>query len=384
MVKIEQSQIDDLMDIVGELLVVKNALPYIANNITSASVENSKRELNGRYEEISRIIEQLQDRVMQMRLLPLEFIFGRYPKLVRDISKKLNKKIKYEEEGGETKLDKTMIEKLADPLVHIIRNSLDHGIETPQERTQAGKSEEGTLKIIAKSEGDRVFITIKDDGRGIDVEKVVSKALEKRLISSEAIDKMNKEDKLKLIFLPGLSTKEEITDLSGRGVGTDAVKKIIEELGGKISIKSEPAQGTVITLELPVSVALTNVFHVMMNNNNYAIAMDYIVETVQVLKSEIDSANHKPFIRIRGELIPLLFESELLGNSDIKDENYVVILKAGDTKVGFMVDEFVGQLDVVQKPLSGVLANHQFLSGVSLLGNGDVLFVLDIKKILSN
>jgi len=381
-VKIEQSQIDDLMDIVGEILVVKNAIPYIADNLSVNNIDNSKRELSGKYEEISRIIEQLQDRVMKMRLLPLEYIFGRYPKLVRDISKKLGKKIKYVEKGGDTKLDKNMIEKLADPLVHIIRNSLDHGIETPEVRLEKGKPEEGILEISAKSEGDKVFIVIKDDGAGINLEKVVHKVLEKALISPELLDKMSREEKLKLIFLPGLSTNEEITELSGRGVGTDALKKTIEELGGKIKLISNPDKGTELTLELPVSMALTNVFHIMMNKINYAIAMDYIVETVKVLKEDIQTANHKPFINIRGELIPLLFSEFLLGNSEISDENSIVIVTVANKKVGLVVDEFVGQLDVVQKPLSGAIKNHPLITGTSLLGNGDVLFVLDVKKLI--
>jgi two-component system chemotaxis sensor kinase CheA len=371
------------MDIVGELLVVKNALPYIASNMQQNNIEESKRELSSKYDEISRIIEQLRDRVMQMRLLPLEYIFGRYPKLVRDISKKLNKKIKYIEEGGETKLDKMVIEKLADPLVHIIRNSLDHGIEIPEERVAKGKSPEGILKISANSQGDKVFITIKDDGRGIDIDKVVTKALEKRLISVEMLDNMSEEEKLRLIFLPGLSTKDEITELSGRGVGTDAVKKTIEELGGRIYIKSLKGTGTEIKLELPLSVALTNVFHIKMANINYAIPMDFIVETVKVLDKEIQTANHKPFIKIRGELIPLLIEKELLGYEKLKGEVSVVIIKSNDEKIGFVVDTFVGQLDVVQKPLTGVISYHPFITGISLLGNGEILFILDIGKILT-
>ena len=381
-VKIKESQIDDLMDIVGELLVIKNALPYIADTLNPQNVDLIRRELLSKYEEISRMIEQLQDKVMQMRLLPLEFIFGRYPKMIRDISKKLHKKIKYIEEGADTKLDKMTIEKLADPLVHIIRNSLDHGIETPEERREKGKPEEGTLKISAKQHGDRVKIVISDDGRGIDVQKVINKALEKRLIEPEAIDKMSREEKLKLIFLPGLSTKDEITDLSGRGVGADAVKKVIEELGGKISIQSEIDKGTTITLDLPVSVALTNVFHIKMNGINYAIPMDFIVETVKLQKDDVHIANHKPFMKIRGELIPLLIEENLLNRSELKEENSIVIIKLNELKFGFVVDEFIGQLDVIQKPLNEIISNHPFVSGVSLLGNGEILFILEPNKIL--
>ena len=379
-VKIDQADIDEMMDIVGEILVMKNALPYIANNIKD---EYTRRELISKYEQISRVTDRLQDKVMGMRLLPLEFIFGRYPKLVRDLSKKLNKKIKYIEEGKETKLDKTVIEKLADPMIHIIRNSLDHGLETEEERIKKGKNPEGVLKISAKSEGDKVIISIEDDGRGIDVDKVVNKALEMRLVDADKIDSMTKEEKLKLLFEPGLSTKEEVTELSGRGVGTDAVKKVIEELGGEIHIESEKDKGTKTTFILPLSVALTNIFHVKMNNVNYAIAMDYVVETEKVEVSEIQTAAHKPFIRMRGELIPILFEEVLLGRSEANsNEISIVVIQNQDQKFGLVVDEFIGQLDVVQKPLTGAFENHPFITGTSLLGNGEVIFVLDPRKIV--
>jgi len=379
-VKIDQADIDEMMDIVGEILVMKNALPYIANNIKDEYV---RRELISKYEQISRVTDRLQDKVMGMRLLPLEFIFGRYPKLVRDLSKKLNKKIKYIEEGKETKLDKTVIEKLADPMIHIIRNSLDHGLETEEERIKKGKNPEGILKISAKSEGDKVIISIEDDGRGIDVEKVVNKALEMRLVDADKIDSMTKEEKLKLLFEPGLSTKEEVTELSGRGVGTDAVKKVIEELGGEIHIESEKDKGTKTIFILPLSVALTNIFHVKMNNVNYAIAMDYVVETEKVEVSEIQTAAHKPFIRMRGELIPILFEEVLLGRSEANsNEISIVVIQNQDQKFGLVVDEFIGQLDIVQKPLTGAFENHPFITGTSLLGNGDVIFVIDPRKVV--
>jgi len=379
-VKIDQADIDEMMDIVGEILVMKNALPYIATNISD---EYSKRELITKYEQISRVTDRLQDKVMGMRLLPLEFIFGRYPKLVRDLSKKLGKKIKYIEDGKDTKLDKTVIEKLADPMIHIIRNSLDHGLETPEERSEAGKNPEGILKISAKSEGDKVIISIEDDGRGIDEQKVVNKALEMRIVDPDKLDNMTKEEKLKLLFAPGLSTNEEVTELSGRGVGTDAVKKVIEELGGEIHITSELGKGTKTTFTLPLSVALTNIFHVKMNSVNYAIAMDYVVETEKVEVSEIQTAAHKPFIRMRGELIPLLFEEVLLGRSEANSDSIsIVVVQNQDQKFGLVVDEFIGQLNVVQKPLTGAFENHPFISGTSLLGNGEVIFVIDPRKIV--
>jgi len=321
---------------------------------------------------------------MGMRLLPLSYIFSRYPKLVRDTSKKLGKKIRFEEYGGDTKLDKMMIEKIADPLVHIIRNSLDHGIElTEQDRIDAGKEPHGFIKIGAKSIGDKVQIIIEDDGRGINTQKVLIKALELGIVTEEQIESMDEQEKLMMIFNPGLSTAEEITDISGRGVGTDAVMKTITELNGHIYLKSEAGLGTTVTIELPVSVALTNVFCVKMNNNNYAIAMENVIETIKINSKDMQIANNKPYARLRGEIIPLVFEPRLLGDdAKNRDTHSIVIVQASDLRYGLVVDEFVNQLDVVQKPLEGAIANHPLISGTSLLGNGEILFVLDINAIV--
>jgi len=383
-VKIDQEDIDNMMDIIGELLVMKNALPYIANNITPDLAFQAKAELIAKYEEINRVTEQLQDIVMGMRLLPLSYIFSRYPKLVRETSKKLGKKIRFEEYGGETKLDKMMIEKIADPLVHIIRNSLDHGIElSEQDRIESGKDPVGLIRIGAKSIGDKVHIIIEDDGRGINTQKVLLKALELGIVTEEQIESMDEQEKLMMIFNPGLSTAEEITDISGRGVGTDAVMKTITELNGNIYLQSEQGKGTTVTIELPVSVALTNVFCVKMDNNNYAIAMENVIETIKISSKDMQIANNKPYARLRGEIIPLVFEHRLLGSNAKERERYsIVIVQATELRYGLVVDEFVNQLDVVQKPLEGAIANHPLISGTSLLGNGEILFVLDVNAIV--
>ncbi len=381
-VKIDQSDIDNMMDTIGELLVMKNALPYIANSIMTDTV--AKSELIAKYEEINRVTEQLQDLVMGMRLLPLSYIFSRYPKLIRDTSKKLNKKIRFEEYGGDTKLDKMMIEKIADPLVHIIRNSLDHGIEpTQEERIEAGKDPQGYIKVGAKSEGDKVYIIIEDDGRGINVQKVLIKALELGIATEEQIESMSEQDKLMMIFNPGLSTADQITDISGRGVGTDAVMKTITELNGNIHLKSASGKGTTVTIELPVSVALTNVFCVKMNGNNYAIAMENVIETIKIASKDMQIAMNKPYARLRGELIPLVFEPRLLAPNKIDDETQsIVIVQSSTMRYGLVVNEFVNQLNVVQKPLDGAIANHPMITGTSLLGNGEILFVLDVNSIV--
>jgi two-component system chemotaxis sensor kinase CheA len=352
-VKIDLQDIDIMMDIVGEMLVIKNSLPYIADSLNSENVESTKRDLLTRYDEINRVTILLQEKVMDMRLLSLSFIFDRYPKLVRDISKSLNKEIKYLENGGDTKLDKTIIEKLADPLIHIIRNSLDHGIEEPGIRLSKNKKEEGLIHIKAKSVGDKVYVSIEDDGKGIDVDKVIEKSLEKGIITKESLIDMTEEEKLLLVFHPGISTMDKISELSGRGVGMDVVRQTINEIGGKISLKSEIDKGTIITLELPVSVALTNVFHVKLGNVNYALSMDSISETVKIPTTEVEYLNHNPMLKLRGHLIPLMFNYNLLSDDvDKKDSYSILIVETQGIKFGFVVDKFVNQLDIVQKPCS--------------------------------
>lgn len=383
-VKIDLAEIDNMMDVVGEMLVIKNSLPYIAQDLNIDNIELSKRDLLARYDEINRVTTQLQEKVMQMRLLSLSFIFDRYPKLVRDISKSLGKKIKYHEDGGDTKLDKTIIEKLADPLIHIIRNSLDHGIETPEQRVAKGKDPEGNITIKAESLGDKVYVTIEDDGKGIDVDKVVHKSLEKNMVNPDELDSMSQEEKLMLVFHPGVSTMEKISELSGRGVGMDVVKKTIDEIGGKISLKSEVDRGTKLTLELPMSVALSNVFHVKLGDANYALSMDCINETVRVTKKEVEYINRKPMLKLRGDLIPLVFNYDLLSKDIDNNDTYSLLLvETQGTKFGFVVDEFVNQLDIVQKPLASNFKNHPFISGTSLLGNGEVLFVINPAKLIN-
>jgi len=380
-IKIDQSQVDALMDLVGELLVLKNALPYIAERLSPETILHSRREILTKYEEISRVVERLQEKIMDMRLIPLSVMFNRWPKLVRELSKQLGKRVRFVQEGGETRLDKTVIDKLADPLVHVIRNAIDHGIESPEERIEKGKPEEGLLKVSAYSIGDKVYLTIEDDGKGIDVEKVVKKAIDKGIITPEQAEKLSYEEKLNLIFVPGLSTKDKVTELSGRGVGMDAVKTAVEELGGVVSIESQKDRGTTITLEIPISVALTEVFHVKMNEVNYAIQMDYIAETLKVRKENIKTASHKPYIILRGEIVPLVLERTLLSRDDFNSVENVVVIEARGKKYGFVVDNFIGQLDIVAKPLPGVLKNHPLINGVSLLGNGEIIFMLDVSKI---
>ena len=377
-VKIDQESIDSLMNVAGELLVAKNSLPYLADNVNGMTHDMIKREIMEKYIFINRLTEQLQDLIMGMRMLPISYVFDRYPKLVRDIAKKLGKKVKLEMNGGDTKLDKNMIEMLADPMIHIMRNSLDHGIETPDVREQKGKEPSGTVSLNAYAQSDRIIIEIIDDGAGINVERVANKVLEKGLLTPEQIDALSENEMAELVLLPGLSTAEEITEFSGRGVGMDVVKKSIENFGGSINIKTKANQGTVITLAIPMSLAVTSLLHIKMNEIHYGLPMDSVSETVKLEREEIEYLHNEPFVYIRGEVIPLLFIKSMLNEQEIENEPLsIVVLNIKDNLLAVVVNEFMGQLDVVQKPLVGVMEGHPLFSGTALLGNGQIIMSMD-------
>ncbi len=377
-VKIDQESIDSLMNVVGELLVAKNSLPYLADNVAGMSHDMIKREIMEKYIFINRLSEQLQDLIMGMRMLPISYVFDRYPKLVRDIAKKLGKKVKLEMDGGETKLDKNMIEMLADPMIHIMRNSLDHGIETPEVREQKGKNPVGSVTLSAYAQSDRIVIEIVDDGAGINVEKVANKVLEKGLMTHEQIDALSEDEMAELVLLPGLSTADEISEYSGRGVGMDVVKKSIESFGGSIKIKTKANQGTTITLAIPVSLAVTSLLHIQMNDIHYGIPMDSVSETVKLERDEIEYLHNEPFVYIRGEVIPLLFIKSMLNEEAMENEPLsIVVLNIKDNLLAVVVNKFLGQLDVVQKPLVGIMENHPLFSGTALLGNGQIIMAID-------
>jgi len=377
-VKIEQESIDSLMNVVGELLVAKNSLPYLADNVISMTHDVIKREIMEKYIFINRLSEQLQDLIMGMRMLPISYVFDRYPKLVRDISKKLEKKVKLNMEGGETKLDKNMIEMLADPMIHIMRNSLDHGIEMPDIREKKGKNANGTINLKAYAQSDKIIIEIMDDGAGINTERVVNKVLEKGLMTHEQIDALNENELAELVLLPGLSTVEEITEFSGRGVGMDVVRKSIENFGGSIKIKTQANQGTTIFLSIPMSLAVTSLLHIQMNEIHYGIPMDSVSETVKLQRKEIEYLHNEPFVYIRGEVIPLLFIKSMLNQDEMLDEPLsIVVLNIKDNMLAVVVNKFLGQLDVVQKPLVGIMEGHPLFSGTALLGNGQIIMAID-------
>ena len=377
-VKIEQESIDYLMNLIGELLVAKNSLPYLADNSINMDAKNIKRAILEKYTNINRLTDELQDIIMSMRMLPVSYVFDRYPKLIRDISKKLNKKVKLVVSGGETKLDKNIIEMLADPLIHIIRNSLDHGIESKEDRIKLGKTEEGYINLNAYAQSDKIVIEIVDDGAGINVERVVKKVLEKGLLDAEDIDKMSYNEQAELIFLVGLSTNETITEFSGRGVGMDVVKKSLDTFNGQINLQTKKNKGTKILLTIPASLAVTSLLHILMNQTHYGIPMDSVSETVKIKKDDITYLHNEPFVYINKDIVPVLFIDQMLNQDELDYDNIaVVVLNIKGNLLAVVVNELLGQLEVVQKPLEGILEKHPLLSGTALLGNGQIIMSLD-------
>lgn len=386
--KVDEAKVDRLMNLIGEFVVAKNSLFYLAQKVDKFyGIPELSKELKAQYGVLNRISEEMQDAIMQIRMVPVSTVFQRFPRFVRDLSKKLGKKVKLIIEGEETEADKNVIEALAEPLVHIIRNSLDHGIEPPEERIAKGKPETGTIILRAKHEADCVVIEIIDDGRGIDPNKVKLKAYQRGLITEEQLEKMKDEEAINLVFLPGFSTADTATDLSGRGVGMDVVRATVEKFGGSLSVRSILDKGTTVTLSLPLSMAVTHVMIVESANQRFGIPMDAIVETVRVSKEKIQTIKGKMTTVLRNRLVPIFYLNYLLeiNKPHITNEDgeyAVLVLSVGDELMGVVIDKFHGTADIILKPFTGVLANIKIFSGTAIMGDGSVLLVINPKELI--
>jgi two-component system chemotaxis sensor kinase CheA len=386
--KVDQSKIDLLMNLIGEMVVSKNALPYLAQRAEEQyGARELGREIKAQYAVINRIAEEMQGAIMQVRMMPVSFVFQRFPRLVRDLSRKLGKDVELVLEGEETQADKNIIEALADPLIHIVRNSLDHGLETLEARRAAGKPATGKLTIRAAQEGDQVLIEIVDDGKGIDPTIVKRKAYEKGVIDEATLERISDRDAVNLVFAAGFSTAEVVSDLSGRGVGMDVVRAAVEKVNGSIVLDSVVGQGTRIRISLPLSMAVTQVMLVESDGQIFGVPMGHVVETVRIPRSAIHTIKHSKTTVLRGSIVPLKALNTLLGlpvapRANAYDEMAVLVTLVNGESVGLMVDEFHETVEVIQKPLNGVLAGLSTYSGSALLGNGAVLMVLNVKEIL--
>ncbi|MDO9428496.1 MAG: chemotaxis protein CheA, partial [Methylobacterium sp.] len=386
--KVEQAKIDLLMNLIGELVVSKNSLPFLAKRAETYGSREMSREIKEQYAVIDRLAQEMQGAIMQVQMLPVSDIFDRFPRLVRDLARKLGKQIELAVEGEDTAADKTIIEALGDPLLHIVRNSLDHGIEQPDLRRAAGKPPTARLRLRACQEADGVVIEVSDDGCGIDPARIRAIAIEKGLVDAEEAARLSDQEAINLIYRPGFSTVREISDLSGRGVGMDVVLTTVEKLGGRVAVTSRLGEGTTTRLVLPLSMAVTRVMVVEAADGVYGVPMDMIAETVRVPESRIQRIKRAEAFVLRNIVIPLVRMSTLLGvparrrTGGAEAEEAVLVCQIDGRHVGLVIDDFREGMDVILKPLQGALTGLRGYSGTALLGDGRVLLVLDLKELL--
>jgi len=377
-VRVDIEKLDKLMNMVGELLINKTRLE-------SLGIE--KGQAKDILTQLDRVTMELHYNVMQIRMVPVKHTFNRFPRMIRDISKDLNKEINFMMEGEETELDRSIIDELSDPLTHLLRNSVDHGIEDPDLREKKGKDREGTINLRAYQKGSEIIIEVEDDGAGIDEDKLVEKAVEKDVITESEAKDMDKHDKLQLMFAAGLSTSEEVSDVSGRGVGMDVVKKTVENLDGQIYIDSEVDKGTKITISLPLTLAITEALMLKVNDEVFALPLNSINETMRISHNDIKKINGEEVISFRDKTIPLL-DSRAKLNMEYdqneykeKEEISVVVVNSSGKLVALKVDELLHQQEIVIKSLSEYLDNVKNISGATIIGDGEVALILDVRDI---
>ena len=378
-IRVNIERLDVLMNLFEELVIDRGRLLSIATEVNHT-------ELSETVERMSRTMGDLQNIILTMRMVPVETVFNRFPKMVRQLSRDLNKKINLEIIGAETELDRTVIDEIGDPLVHLIRNSLDHGIESPEIRRQKGKPEEGTVQLRAYHSGNYVFIEIEDDGAGINRDKVLAKAIQKGVVSTEVANSLSDKQINELILASGFSTADVISDVSGRGVGLDVVKTTIESLGGNISIDSTQNVGSVFSIQLPLTLSIISVMLVEIEKEIYAIPLSSIIETSIIRNSDILNAHNQKVIDFRGKVVPLVFLEEVfeVPRTELKDDEFhsVVIVRKGEKLAGLVVDSFIGQQEIVLKSLGNYLTNIFAISGATILGNGKVALIVDCNALM--
>lgn len=384
--KVDQAKVDTLMNLIAELVVTKNGLPFLARR--AEEVHGSRdmgREIKAQYAVIDHLAQEMQRAIMDVRMLPVSDVFERFPRLVRDLARRLNKRIELKIVGEETAADKTIIEALGDPLLHLVRNAIDHGIESPEQRLAAGKPEAATIQLKAFQERDQVVIEVSDDGSGIDPMAVRLRAFEKGMIAEDKVDVLSDQEAINLIFLPGFSTSEEISDLSGRGVGLDVVRAAVEKFSGQLMLSSHKGEGTLVRLSLPLSMAVARVMLVEIGDALFGVPMDGVAETVRVPRSRIHRVKRSEAFILRDAVVPLFRMHTLLGvpRDEVEvDEEAVLVARIGGGLAGVIVDRLREGIDVILKPLEGVLAGIRGYSGSALLGDGRVLLILNLKELL--
>lgn len=377
--RVDTTRLDSLMNLVGELVINKTRLEQIGRSVQVP-------ELSETLEQIDRITSDLQNVVMKVRMVPIDNVFSRFPRMVRDLTRDLGKEIVLVIEGKETELDRTVIDEIGDPLVHLLRNSIDHGIEDPSARLAVGKKEHGRVVLSARHEGNNVVIEVRDDGRGLNPDVIKAKAIEKGLLLPDDAEALDECAISRLVMMPGFSTAEKVTDISGRGVGLDAVKNKIEALSGTIQIESVPGAGTSFKIHLPLTLAIIQALLVSLNGEIYAIPLSFIAETTSIIPDQISRVQDQEVMLIRGDVLPLirLHETFHVPQSDAPKEAEIniVLVRKGDKRVGLIVDTLIGQQEIVIKPLSKLLGSNRYIAGATILGNGQVSLIIDVASLI--
>jgi len=388
-VRVAVEKLDVILNLVGELVVQNSGFISITSRLEETYGKKPLiLDLEGKTESLIKIARDLQDGVMSIRMVPIANIFNRFNRVVRDLAKARKKDIFFEVYGEETEIDKKIIDRIGEPLIHLIRNAVDHGIESKAERMAFGKNPKGVVKIGAYEEGDHICVEVSDDGRGIDEKSIIRKAVEKGIIKKGELENMSKEDRLNLIFLPGFSTKDEVSDVSGRGVGLDVVRRVVEDMGGVVRIKSESGLGTTATITLPLTMAIIPAILVEASQTVYAVPLSSVREIVKVKESTLDTIGKSRVIRLRDEVISMVYLSEALGLSDgysNKDNDSlvpVVIVDYGKKKIGIGVDKTIGKEEIVIKSISKHYKEIKGLIGASVLGNGKIALIIDVEAMI--
>ncbi|MDY9924972.1 chemotaxis protein CheA [Methanosarcina sp.] len=375
-IRVRTSNLDNIMNLVGELVINKGRLLQISQEYNLPELEEATGTLD-------KSISSLQDEVMRIRMVKIERVFSKFPRMVRDLSRKFNKNIEFEIEGQDTELDRTILDEISDPLVHLVRNAVDHGVEYPDERKKAGKSEVGHIKLSARREKNNVIIEIEDDGKGIDVEVLKKKAVEKGLLSLFDVENLSEEEIRMIIFAPGFSTKDSPTEISGRGVGMDAVKTAVEKLGGKVRVYSKKGEFARIRIDLPPTVAIIKSLLVEVGSETYAIPIANVVKALSVDSSDYKLVKETPVLYIRDKLIPTVGLKELFNvGCDKLDKEIAIIVEKENEEIGLIVDSIIDQQEIVIKPLGNTFSNSKGFIGATILGDGRVIPIIDVSMLI--
>ncbi|MCM1495336.1 MAG: chemotaxis protein CheA [Bacteroides sp.] len=380
-VRVDIEKLDDLMNLVSELIIAKNGLVSANENEDGEQTQ----QFNEQIEYLERITTNLHESVMKVRMVPIESVVNRFPRMIRDLSKKLNKEMELIMTGEETELDRTVIDEIGDPLMHMLRNAADHGLESTIDRIRKGKPQVGTIRLNAYQDGNNVTIEVSDDGSGVDVEKVKASAIKKGNLTEEQAAMMSDKEAVDLLFQPAFSTAEKVSDISGRGVGLDVVKSKIEGLGGDVEVNTVLGEGTTFIVRLPLTLAIIQALMVEVQEEKYAIPLNSIVTVEDVPQEDIKLVQNKEVINLRGSVIPLIRLDQILDLDNRTEEPeslVVVIVKKGDKQAGLVIDNLIGQQEIVIKPLGKYIYIHKMFSGATILGDGDVALIIDANTLV--